>query len=161
MAYHELSIETKQSYINRLEEHQKETAAARMILKKNVSKHFGKAMATLQPKVHHCGDPHSCLSTTLMSIQITGLSQCTGCEYLALFVCRNTLDSYGGEVLCSPKVTQACLHIFKQTPAKMSLKIEAFCMAGLGGMHTFFPNFSFVSQTVAQPQFRLVVGSTK
>jgi len=45
----------------------------------------------------------------------------------------NTLDSYGGQVFCSPKVTQACLHIIKQTPAEMSLKIEAFCVAGLGG----------------------------
>jgi len=31
-----------------------------------------------------------------------------------------------------PKVTQACLHIFKQTLEEMSLKIEAFCVAGLG-----------------------------
>ena len=80
-------------------------------------------------------------ATTLTSIQMRGLSQRTGCEYLALFVRGNALDSYGGDVLCSPKVTQACLHIFKQTPAEMSLKIEAFCMAGLGGMHTLFSLF--------------------
>ena len=151
MAYHQLSIETKQSYINRLEEHRKETAAARMVSKKDVSKHFGKAMATLRPEVRHCGSPYVCLCTrtTLTSIQIRGLSQQTGCEYLALFVHGNALDSYGGEALCSPKVTQACLHIFKQTLAEMSLKIEAFCMAGLGGMHTLNFFFGPVSQTVA------------
>jgi len=103
MAYHQLSIETKQSYINRLEEHRKETAAARMVSKKDVSKHFGKAMATLRPEVCHCGSPYACLCTrtALTSIQIHGLSQRTGCEYLALFVHGNALDSYGGEVLCS------------------------------------------------------------
>ena len=55
MAYHQLSIETKQSYINRLEEHRKETMAARMVSKKDVSKHFGKAMAILRPEVRNCG----------------------------------------------------------------------------------------------------------
>src|SRR5882724_1013772 len=57
-----------------------------------------------------------------------------GCEYLTIFIRSSAFDSYGGEVSCSPKVTQACLHIFKQTPEEMSLKIEAFCVAGLGGM---------------------------
>jgi len=50
-----------------------------------------------------------------------------------MFICGSAFDLHGGQVSCSLKVTQACLHIFKQTPEEMSLKIEAFCVAGLGG----------------------------
>ena len=71
-------------------------------------------------------------------MQATALSQRTGCEYLTMFVRGNAFDLYKAQVSCSPKVEQACLHIFKQTPEEMSLKIEAFCVSGLGGMHPGF-----------------------
>jgi hypothetical protein len=72
---------------------------------------------------------------TLSHDQLTMMSQRTGCEFLTIFVCGNALDTYQSQVLSSPKVMQACLHIFKQTPEEMSIKIEAFCMAGLGGKY--------------------------
>ena len=50
-----------------------------------------------------------------------------------MFVRSSPFNSYVGQVSSSPKVTQVCLHIFKQTLEEMSLKIEAFCVAGLGG----------------------------
>jgi len=55
MDYDQLSTESKQSYLNRLEEYQEETAAAKMISKKDISKDFGKAMAKLQPEARDVG----------------------------------------------------------------------------------------------------------
>jgi len=55
-----------------------------------------------------------------------------------MFVRGNAFDSYEAQVSCSLKVEQAGLHIFKQTPEEMSLKIEAFCVSGLGGMYPVF-----------------------
>jgi len=51
MDYRNLPLQTQHSYINDLEEYRREKAAAKMVSKKNISKHFGKMMAKLQPEV--------------------------------------------------------------------------------------------------------------
>ena len=65
MDYHRLSAEMKQSYLNRLEEYREETAAAKMVSKKDISKDFGKAIAKLQPKVHDVGVGLLCRTDSL------------------------------------------------------------------------------------------------
>jgi len=51
MEYRDLPMQTKQTYINNLEEYRRERAAAKMVSKKSISKHFGKTLAKLQPEV--------------------------------------------------------------------------------------------------------------
>jgi len=133
MDYSVLSPKAKQTYLNKLTEHRMDKAAHKMITKKDSSRDFRKTMAKLQPEV--C-DMHvtSHDSNFILTTQTATLSHRTGCEYLSLFMHGNALDAYAAQVFSSPKVKQACLHIYKQTLEEMSLKIEAFCIAGLGGV---------------------------
>ena len=133
MDYSVLSPKAKQTYLNKLKEHCMDKVAHKMIMKKDSGRDFRKTMAKLQPEVcDMCVTNHD--SNFILMTQTATLSHRTGCEYLSLFMCGNPLDAYGTQVFSSPKVKQACLHIYKQTPEEMSLKIEAFCVAGLGGV---------------------------
>jgi len=51
MDYQTLPVETKQAYVNTLEEFRKEKKGMRVISKKEIGKNFGKTMAKLQPEV--------------------------------------------------------------------------------------------------------------
>ena len=51
MDYQSLPVESKQAYVNTLDEFQKEKAVMRMISKKEIGKNFGKMLAKLQPEV--------------------------------------------------------------------------------------------------------------
>jgi hypothetical protein len=80
--------------------------------------------------------PYLCLFTGLLilTVKLIGLSKRTGCQIFYSVVRGNVKDSFVPRTYATAEVKEACVHLYKSTPEEMSLKIDAFTTAGLGGV---------------------------
>ncbi|EGO30311.1 hypothetical protein SERLADRAFT_431819 [Serpula lacrymans var. lacrymans S7.9] len=66
--------------------------------------------------------------------ELIGLETRTGCNILYCIARGDVKDNFSPGVHASAKVIEACLHIFKNTPEVMALKIDGYITSGVGGL---------------------------
>ncbi|KAJ2993806.1 hypothetical protein NUW54_g7660 [Trametes sanguinea] len=109
-----LSDAEKERLLAQLEEDSRQHAPVRKVPKKDAGIEIEGTLRHIEP-------------------EIDGVSQCTGAQYMFLITRGDVTDNFALRTTSTPRVVEACMHLFKCTPEEMAAKIEAYVTAGLSG----------------------------